>query len=244
MVSRRKFLGALIASGALNGATIDRVPALSRLLKRSAELAPLQTKNKKRIDRAALIRRHNPVSRKLDPLSPLSIGNGEFAFTADITGLQTFPQAYESEMPLCTLSQWGWHTTPLPRGLDPKDLRLKQYETHGRSVGYHTSSEGQKDLFDWLRENPHRLHLGRIGLDLSKSGGTKVTPDDLAEIEQRLDLWRGVIISRFSLEGTPVKITTAVHPDLNLLAVNIESLLIHKGRLAVRIDFPYGSPSD
>jgi len=28
-----------------------------------------------------------------DPLTPLSVGNGEFAFTADITGLQTYPGA-------------------------------------------------------------------------------------------------------------------------------------------------------
>ncbi|MHC4646991.1 MAG: hypothetical protein ACYTBJ_15960, partial [Planctomycetota bacterium] len=45
----------------------------------------------KPIDRYALVSRHNPVIRKPDPLSPLSVGNGEFAFTADITGLQTFP---------------------------------------------------------------------------------------------------------------------------------------------------------
>ena len=242
MVSRRKFLGALLATAALGGPTLGRNTAWSDQHARTAALAPLRTRNRKLIDRAALVRRHNPVSRKLDPLSPLSLGNGEFAFTADITGLQTFPEAYENEMPLCTMSQWGWHTTPLPRGLDPKGLRLKQYDTHGRSVGYHTSSEGQKELYDWLRENPHRLHLGRIGLHLSKSGGHKVTPDDLANIEQQLDLWRGVITSRFSLEGIPAKITTAVHPDLDQLAVNIESSLIGDGRLAVRIQFPYGSP--
>ena len=90
----------------------------------------------------------------------MSLGNGEFAFTADITGLQTFSDQYEKTMPLCTMSQWGWHTMPLPAGLDPKALRLTQYDTHGRAVGYHTSSEGQTELFNWLRENPHRLNLG------------------------------------------------------------------------------------
>jgi hypothetical protein len=45
----------------------------------------------RKIERAALVQRHSPVLRKLDPLSPLSLGNGEFAFTADITGLQTVP---------------------------------------------------------------------------------------------------------------------------------------------------------
>ena len=47
------------------------------------------------IDRRSLVRRHNPVVREPDPLAPLSVGNGEFAFTADITGLQTFAEFTE-----------------------------------------------------------------------------------------------------------------------------------------------------
>src|ERR1039457_2443952 len=54
------------------------------------------------IDRRSLVRRHNPTLAALDPRSPLSVGNGEFAFTADITGLQSLPQPYESGIPLCT----------------------------------------------------------------------------------------------------------------------------------------------
>src|ERR1035438_8237648 len=67
------------------------------------------------IDRQALVSRHNPYQAKLDARSPLSVGNGEFAFTADITGLQSVPQAYESVVPLCTQSQWGWHGAPIDR---------------------------------------------------------------------------------------------------------------------------------
>src|ERR1044072_8413634 len=94
------------------------------------------------INGTALVGRHNPVVRKLEPLSPLSVGNGEFAFTADITGLQSFPQAYENAMPLCTMSQWGWHSAP--QEFEAKTLRLTQYNTYGRAVGYATSSAGQR----------------------------------------------------------------------------------------------------
>src|ERR1035441_10423502 len=48
------------------------------------------------INRREVVSRHNPTLRALDPRSPLSVGNGEFAFTADPTGLQTFPQPYEN----------------------------------------------------------------------------------------------------------------------------------------------------
>lgn len=36
----------------------------------------------RRIDRRALVTRHNPTLRSAEPLSPLPLGNGEFAFTA------------------------------------------------------------------------------------------------------------------------------------------------------------------
>ena len=118
-----------------------------------------------------------PRCAAFDPRSPLSVGNGEFAFTADPTGLQTFPQLYDNQMPLCTQSQWGWHTAPNPTGKGPSDLRLTEFDTFGRKVGYPTSSTGQADLFNWLRENPHRLHLGRIGFAIEK-------PEDVRIVEQ------------------------------------------------------------
>ncbi len=77
-------------------------------------LAAIRSVQGSAIDREALLNRHNPIAGRLDPFSPLSLGNGQFAFTADVTGLQTFPEAYENSMPLCTMSQWQWHTTPLP----------------------------------------------------------------------------------------------------------------------------------
>lgn len=41
------------------------------------------------IDRKALVTRHNPVLRAIDVNAPATVGNGGFAFNADITGLQT-----------------------------------------------------------------------------------------------------------------------------------------------------------
>lgn len=193
------------------------------------------------IDRKALVSRHNPRLSRLNAQSPLSVGNGEFAFTADITGLQTFPREYEKTMPLCTMSQWGWHTKPLPAGLDPKTLRLTQYQTHGREVGYATGRDGQRELYDWLRENPHRLHLGQIGL-LLLMGDEVAATADIKSIQQDLELWSGTLRSRFSVAGAEVDVTTAVHPDVDLLAVSIESTMIRERRLAVRLAFPYGSP--
>lgn len=250
MVSRRQFLEALIASSALYSSIQGRENPAGDSPPESVSPAgspapQSRHSNRSAIDRPALVNRHSPFSRRLDPLAPLSLGNGEFAFTGDITGLQTFPEVYEQAMPLCTMSQWGWHTRPWPGGTNPRALalRLTQYETHGRQVGYHTSSEGQTELFNWLRENPHRLHLGQIGFRLLTSTQSEARPADIHDIEQHLDLWRGILTSSFKLEGKPVTVRTAVHPDLDLLAVAVESSLIDEGRINVRFAFPYGSPA-
>lgn len=176
------------------------------------------------IDRRTLVRRHNPVLRDLDPRAPLSVGNGEFAFTADITGLQTFPERYDRAMPLCTQSQWGWHSAP--GGGSFEQLRLQPFDTYGRQVGYPTSSEGQKDLFNWLRENPHRLHLGRIGLRLK---------GEISGATQELDLWTGTLRSRWSESLVEV----CCHPELDMIAARVTS----PAALGVVFEFPYGSPA-
>jgi len=43
------------------------------------------------IDRHALVQRHTVHNTIADSLSSLSVGNGAFAYTADITGMQSFP---------------------------------------------------------------------------------------------------------------------------------------------------------
>src|SRR4051794_6186297 len=145
------------------------------------------------IDRKTVVQRHNPVVRKIDPFSALTLGNGEFAFTADVTGLQTFLEPYDKEFPLCTTAHWAWHSAPIPDGLDPKQFRYQMFDTYGRPVPYATSSDGQKPLFDWLRQNPHRLHLGRIGLQIKLPDRSFIKPDHLQNIEQTLDLWTGTL---------------------------------------------------
>jgi len=233
-LSRRAFLKNLAVTGAL----LQTEPSSEAASTGSRAMRPGAL-----IDREDLVRRHNPIIRGLDPLSPLSVGNGEFAFTADITGLQTFPEEYDRAMPLATMSQWGWHTRPLPPELSSQRLRMTMFEAHGRKVGYAVDSEGQAALYKWLRENPHRLHLGRIGLKVTKPDGSAVQAGDLSDIEQRLDLWTGLLKSRCRILGRLVSVTTAVHPEQDLIAVAIESELIAQGLLAVRFAFPYGSPS-
>jgi hypothetical protein len=202
--------------------------------------ALLSSDNK--IDRRVLVGRHNVTLDKPDPLTPLSVGNGRFAFTADITGLQTFPEFHQQGVPLCTQSEWGWHTSPNPKDYKMSDV-LEDYIVDGRKVPYASDGgypRGYSPAATWLRSNPHRLNLGRIGFSLTKSDGTPAKVEDLTNISQKLDLWSGLLSNRFEFDSRPVKVTTVCHPEQDLLAIRIESSLLQEGRLPVLLAFPYG----
>ena len=68
------------------------------------------------------------------------------------------------------------------------------------------------------------------------------TPDDLKNCEQVLDLWSGMLESRFEFEGQPVRVQTCCHSDLDLVAVRVDSPLLGTEKLQVLLAFPYASP--
>lgn len=198
----------------------------------------------KSINRKELVRRHNPSIFGFEHHSPLSVGNGEFAYTVDFTGTQTFPEQYSGGIPLCTMSQWGWHSTPFSKDrphCDLADLKFKEYDTYGRSVDYPTCGKGQEEVYNWLRMNPHRFHLGRIGFEMLNEEGEGAGLEDLNRIEQRLDLWTGIISSSFQCRGHAVAVSTCCHPQRDILALKVTSGLVSSGHLRIRLSFPYGS---
>lgn len=223
-MQRRRFLQTLSA-----GSLAGLLPNLA--------CVPAQEISASAIDRRALVARHVPVVRTVDPFSVLSVGNGGFAFTADVTGLQTFPDAYP-DVPLATQSEWGWHSFPNPEGYTLADAQTL-YDAHGRPVPY--ADQQFSDAGQWLRQSPHRLSLARIGFDLRRADGTPALPDDLHDIEQRLDLWTGLLTSRFRLDDQLLVVQTCVHPEQDVLAIRIEGDL-DVARRALRLAFPYGAP--
>lgn len=184
------------------------------------------------IDRETVVRRHNVHSAQFTPHSPAQVGNGKFAFGMDITGLQTF-------IPFNTLSDWSWHSFPLPSGMKPEDFEPVMLETYGKPLPYWLANPSQPVLSAWLEGNPHRFNLGRIGMILIKADGTEAQTADIEYASQTIDLWEGIVYSRFELEGREVFVQTACHPDKDMIGVVIKSELIAGGRLKVFFDFPY-----
>ncbi len=219
------------------------------------------------IDRKKLVGQHNPKLNQIDPASPLTVGNGEFAFTADVTGLQSLYEAYREECPLCTMSQWGWHTKPVSEeryAWTLQDYKMQEFPYQGRTVSYaRGAAPGYEAMYDWLRQNPHRLNLARIGF---VSGERALKAEELTDIHQELQLYQGLLDSRFSYRGVPCRVKTCVDAKSDTLAVMAESELLNgsasvvgsmmpgeggrlqesglseKSTLAVEIAFPYGAP--
>ena len=199
------------------------------------------------IERRSLVTRHNPVLREFDKWAPLTVGNGDFAMTVDATGLQTFADNsldWREKYPvmfLGTLSNWGWHSFPNPYPYTADDYPQTTFESHGRQVPYLAKIESLAEEADFLYRNPHRLHLGRLQFRLTKTTGQRGYPSNLTDIEQTLDLWSGIITSRYRLQGVPVSVQTCCHPALDLIAVRLESPLVRSGQVQVVLHFPYGT---
>lgn len=201
-----------------------------------------KTEKAGRIDRHALVTRHNVVLTQADSLGALSVGNGNFAFTVDVTGLQTFPEYYENGISLGTQAQWGWHGIPNTEQYQLQEV-LDTFEScNGKKIPIAVQKKGgrQEAAANWLRANPHRLHLGLIGLELLKSNGETAAISDIQNIRQELDLWTGAITSRYEIEGVPIQVELYGHQEQDQLAFRIKSPLVAAGRLKVKFRFPYG----
>jgi hypothetical protein len=197
-----------------------------------------------KIDRKALVERHKVVNTNVDTLSSLTAGNGKFAFTVDVTGLQTFPKEYEKGIPLGTQSEWGWHSFIDTAGYKREEA-LKPYHLNGRDISYlvQWSSAGgrSKQAADWFRQNPHRLQLGNLGFEITKKDGSLFSINEVQNIHQELNPWTGEIHSQFTVENIPVDVVTFCHGAEDVIAAKVQSDLIRSGRLKIRIRFPYPS---
>ena len=197
-----------------------------------------------KIDRYALVNRHNVKVNTLDTLSSLTVGNGSFAFTVDATGLQTFSDFYANGIPLGTQSEWGWHSFPNKENYTIEE-GFKEIESHGRKVIYTpqiSDPPRKRDAINFLRQNPHRLQLGNLGFELYKKDGSQAQTIDIKDIKQVLNVWTGEIESHFVFDGQVVDVKTVCDAHKDIIGVKITSTLITSNQLKIRIRIPF--PTD
>ncbi len=217
------------------------------------------------INRLDIIASFNPHLTDINPQSPLSVGNGRFCYTADITGMQTLYEEYSAETPLCTMAEWGWHTKKADNEkgfytLD--DVRMTPYNYCKRTVTYpRVKYEGNEAAYDWVRQNPHKFNLAKIGLYFHNE---PIKADNIYCINQTLDITTGILKSSFRLNvnrhnnartlnniaadnintnaiiDNLVTVYTVCDDNSDTVAFYISSDLLQCG-LSVNIAFPYAS---
>lgn len=181
------------------------------------------------IDRHALVSRHD--IQWDDPRGEVPLGNGEFCVSVDGTGLQTLGGN--------TMAHWAWHSEPLPEGFTPDDIPPTGTIERGRITGPMRDASGYPELDAWMFRNPHPANLGRMGLAWASGDGLEAS--DLGAVSRVYELWTGLHTSRFEVDGVEVTVQTCVHPDLDLVAVRVDSALVRAGRLCLALRFPYPS---
>lgn len=222
------------------------------------------------IDRRGLVGRHDIVRHLAEPDVVFGVGNGDFAFNTDVTGLQTFTRFHTPALApgrsmtdpsaprvteTCTMSSWGWHEAQNPEGFVLDDA-MTAYDSRRGPVRYPdrpsmTALMGgqapeRADLAGmWLVGNPHRIDLGRIGLLLRAAADAEPEQDPavLDDLEVRLCLWTGRLVSRFRYLGERVEVTTVVHGTRHAVATRVVSPLLATGNVALRLAFPGPNPS-
>ncbi|KAJ3887862.1 hypothetical protein GG344DRAFT_80328 [Lentinula edodes] len=134
----------------------------------------------------------------------MQVGNGDFAFGADVTSLQTF-------LPFATMSSWGWKNDSPPPNRTMEDVHNYKGESrcnHGRLVQYDFG--GDPEIEQWLTADLNR----------------KVSESNLSDVHQTLDLWTGIMSSEFTYEDTTINVTTTSAQDISAITVTVTSLLL------------------
>ncbi len=204
-----------------------------------------------KIDRKALVSRNNPHVTKVDTMASLNVGNGNFSFTADITGLQTFPELYKNGVPLGTMSNWGWHSFPNTKNLKPEE-DLQEYDFgHGHKELYATQFKVDKnsspeeqalmqrknDAANYFRSNPHRLHLGVIGFDFPhnpwRNRGMKALKTNVEEMVgpgEAIGDGKGVVAKSAQIDLSAEGKLTAIDQTLNMMTGELSSKFRYEGK--------------
>src|SRR5699024_5069503 len=82
------------------------------------------------------------------------------------------------------------------------------------------------------------LQLGQVSFRFLDESGEEMTLEQVEPLEQTLDLWTGIIYSKFRVANELVHVETACDSEQDALAVKVRSSLVQKKQLQVFIAFP------
>ena len=121
------------------------------------------------------------------------------------------------------------------------DLVMTEYvNREGRLLKYPQDKKvGNEDVYNWLRENPHRLNLVRVRLQWEEES---ISAEDITGVRQELVLYEGILYSEFQIRNNACRVRTACHNEgRDILAFSLESEALKEKKISIVLDFPYGA---
>src|SRR5690606_36764901 len=147
--------------------------------------ASCQTPEREKIDRKAVVQRHNMVDQSADALASLTVGNGVPAYTVHVTRMKSFPVYYKKGVSLGTQSEWGRNSFDNDENYRIEEtLKSYDFNNEGRDAKYsilHKEGGRNAEASEYYRVNPHRLQLGNVGLQFTLKSGEQATVDDIQQ---------------------------------------------------------------
>lgn len=171
------------------------------------------------------VEKFDVINTKIDVENPLTIGNGNLAFTMDVTGLQTLKKDYNL-IPLMTMTN-KFATKETTLALEKENFIARD----GRIVSYMTKKEGQEEAFDSLRTNHFKYNLFNLAFYYNDE---LIKSEEISNINQHLYLYYGLIVSKFTYKNEEVTTRAYIDYKYNTLVFSFKSKLFKKG-LNVRL---------
>lgn len=165
--------------------------------------------------------KYNLKFKDIDYKNPVTIGNGDFALTLDQTGTQSLYEVY-NDIPLTTMSNKHWFYK------EKKEIR----KTNVKGKYYMLYNLDNDPYYEIDRRYPHKYSFMQI---LLYDGDSLIKQDKIANINQELDLYYGVLKSSFYYDGIENKCESLIYQDHDELRFKYEGKNL---KVVLKFNFP------
>lgn len=171
---------------------------------------------------------YNVFNEEIDIKNPLSVGNGNLCVTLDVTGTHSLYEKYDF-IPLVSMSNLCWVTNK-----NKPIIKKNIYKSYSHFVGYDTLKDNQEKEYNELRSYPYKFNFFMYQLFY---GDKLIDIDNINNINQELDIYNGIIISKFKYLEEDVVTKTYVDSVNDVFKFEIISNL----NFEIRMFFPKAS---
>lgn len=165
--------------------------------------------------------KYNLKFNHIDSKNPVTIGNGDFAITLDQTGTQSLYEIYK-DIPLSTMSNKNWFYK------DKKDIKPSYVD----GKAYMLFNLDNDPNYQTNRQYPFKYSFMQI---LLYDNDKLIDINNIKDVEQELDLYKGIVTSSFNYKEKNNKTTSFIYQDHDEFNFKLQSDNLN---LALKFNYP------